>query len=88
MILNAIISFFVSIIQWIVGLLPNADSSIVSYISSSTASFRSAMVSINWFFPTDTALQVFSIIFIIQGGVLLFKIVKYIGGALTGGALK
>jgi len=88
MIFNVIVSFFVIALQFIVNLFPTADTGVISFITNGVASFRSALISINWFFPVDTLLQVLGYMFIIEAAVLFIKLGRYIAGVFTMGVLK
>lgn len=88
MILGGLVSLVTFVLEQYVSLLPNADADLVSNISSGTEGFRSALETINWFFPVDVALLFISFIFIFQGSIFLFKIIKYIAGMLSFGILK
>jgi len=88
MITQTIINFFVTVITAIVGLLPNADSGITSQITSNLSAFRTALTSINWFFPVDTALTFMGLIFVIEASIFLWKLIRYIAGIFTLGVLK
>jgi len=88
MIFNAIVNFIVGVLNFIIALLPDADSGILDLITGTTEGFRHAMSSISWFFPVDTALLVLSAMFVIQAGVFLFKLIRYVAGVLSVGILK
>jgi len=88
MIFTQIINWVSGALNIIISLLPNADSGIISTITTYNTQFRSALVNINWFFPVDTALTFLGIVFVIQGIILSFKIIKYVAGVLTAGILK
>jgi hypothetical protein len=88
MICTTIISWILNVIEILLSLLPNVDPTTITAISSYTTSFRSALTSINWFFPVNTALFFLTLIFGIQIALFLFKIIRYIAGVLTVGILK
>jgi len=88
MIFNSLISFITNGIAVILQLLPNADSATTTAISSSLSSFKSILAQVNWFFPVDTALQFLAIIFTIEAGIFLWKMIRYIAGLFTMGITK
>jgi len=83
-----LVSFITGSVEFVLSILPTADSNIIAQISESTLFFRNALISINWLFPVDTALLVFSSIFVIQLSLFLFKIIKYVAGIISVGLLK
>lgn len=88
MILDNIFTWMLGPINYLIGLLPNADSGITSTINNTLSSFRSSLGTINWFFPVDTFLQLMSIVIVIEGILLIWKIARYIIGLFTLGVTK
>jgi hypothetical protein len=88
MIFDTLISLGITGLQFIIGLFPAADPNVVAFINNGVTSFRAALISVNWFFPVDTLLQVLGYMFIIEAAMLLIKLIRYIAGVLTVGVLK
>lgn len=78
MILTGLMYFLQAIIGFILGLLPVADATVTTGISTFSTSFRSYYTLINWAFPIDNALFILSVIVIIEVGLLLFKLVRLV----------
>lgn len=88
MILDNIFIWMLGPINYLIGLLPSADSGITSTINNTLSTFRSGLATINWFFPVDTFLQLMSIVIAIEGILLVWKIARYIIGLFTLGVTK
>jgi len=88
MITQTLINFFVTMVSFILDFLPDVDTNVSDTITSSVTGFRDALTNINWFFPVDTTLQFLSTIFVIESLIFLWKLIRYIGGIFTLGALK
>lgn len=88
MIISLIITFLTTIIIWFLNLLPLADSSITTSISSNFASFKTWVQTANNVFPVDTLFQVLSLILLIEASLYVWKKGSYIVGIITAGILK
>jgi len=88
MIFNAIVTFITGAVNFVIGILPDANTDVVDLIYSTILSLRTALTTIDWFFPVNTALLVLSAIFVIQGSIFTWKIIKYVAGVLSVGILK
>jgi len=77
MILEALLTFAVSIVNALISILPNADMDVVSNLESAIADFISRIESANQFLPVHTILQVISVILAVEGAILSFKLAKW-----------
>lgn len=88
MIISYIITFITNIVLWLLQLLPLADTSITSSITTQFAAFKSWIQSANNVFPVDTLFQILGIMLILESGLYLWKAFKWIGGIISGGIIK
>lgn len=77
MIFEALFEFALAIVDFLVGLLPNADTEVLDFLSFGLADFKSRLEAANWIFPVHTFFFVLSTIFAIEAGILAFKLVKW-----------
>lgn len=88
MIISYIITFITGIVLWLLNLLPNADSSITNSITTQFTAFKTWIATANNVFPVDTLFQILGIMILLESGLYLWKLFKWIGGIISGGIIK
>jgi len=88
MIISAIITFLTGIVLWLLNLLPNADPTILSNVTTQFAAFKTWIGTANNVFPVDTLFTVLGLILVLESGLYLWKAFKWIGGIISGGIIK
>ena len=88
MIFNSIVTFIVGVANFLLSLLPSADSGITATIGSYITVFRTTIAQAGWFFPVDTFMYLMTAYILIMGIVLTWKLVRWIGSILTAGIIK
>ena len=88
MIFNAIISWFVDILVWMVAILPAADTGLISTITSSFTTFHDLLVQGNYIFPIDHLLIAFTFILSVESSLFLWRLYKWLAQVFSGGTVK
>lgn len=88
MILDTIIIINVKLLMTIIELFPSADISVLSYIQSNLSGLKSALSSLNWFFPVDQLFLVLGYIFVIETISLFSKVLFWITENVSLGIFK
>lgn len=91
MIWHAIFSFFFTIAQYIIGLLPDlsdADLNNIQNITNAFQSVRSYLLTANSFFPVDLAFVVLGVIISFEIALALWKLIRWVGSILSVGIIK
>jgi hypothetical protein len=78
MILDGLMFIAFSLMGMVMELLPNADPTTTTYISSQFGVLKSALNTINWFFPVDQLYIVLGFVFVIEFYGLTSKILFWI----------
>lgn len=87
--LNAISLFFVTIFLYLISLLPAPDPTVTTFLGNTQlVNFRDWMEQANWIFPVDTLAWVLGVIFVTEGIIFLWHLLRYLLGLFTGGAAK
>jgi len=84
MILNSIITFLANLYLWVSSLLPAADSSILSMITSGVSDIRSSFASVGWFFPVSLFFQLLAFVVIVETSIFTYKLLRLVISFLTG----
>lgn len=72
----------------IMNTLPDADPDVVEKISNAVAGFKTAMLAVDWFFPTHDLMIVISIIASVEVTIFLFHTTRWILAMMTFGVVK
>lgn len=75
-------------LQMLLSFLPLPDPTTLALVDSSLGSFRAYMASVNWFFPVSTFFALLSAIFLIEAGLLSYKLSKWIITNISLGLVK
>jgi len=78
MIFGSIFNMLFFVADFIIGLLPTADTGIVATISAYGTNFKSYFNTANWFFPVDQALIVLGLRVTIELVLLIVKLVRIV----------
>ena len=87
MIWYSLLSLLSGLMFLLTALLPAASSTTTAAITNGVSGFRSALISINWFFPIDTALSFIAIMFSIEAILLAWKVGRWIAGIVSVGVV-
>jgi len=82
MIFNSIINLVIYVVGFFVGLLPTADNTITTNITTYMANFKADLVQANYAFPVDTLLTILSIMLGVEVVIFLWHTIVWIGRAL------
>lgn len=91
MIWHAIFSFFYTVAQYIIGLLPDlsdADLTNINNITSAFQNVRGYLVTANQFFPVDLAFIVLGVIISFEIALAVWKLIRWVGSILSIGIIK
>jgi hypothetical protein len=88
MITDAFFTLSNTIFSAVLELLPNADMTIVTYIGSQMNGLKTALNSINWFFPMDTLFMVLGFVIAIELISLTLKIIFWVTENISIGLFK
>lgn len=88
MIWNGIISAIVSGLNAILSLFPIADATVISSLSNSVASFKTAIASADYLFPVSEFFTIMTIVISIEAGILLIKIIHWLAKNISAGFIK
>jgi hypothetical protein len=82
-ILDFIIQQVIALFNNLIGLLPNADPSILSSMNNFYSSIRSYMGQASLFVPSNTILTIISIIFVIELSMFTYKVFLKVMSLIT-----
>jgi hypothetical protein len=78
MIFNVIVSLVVSLLNYLVGLLPSGDSAILAFLTSSLTAVRSLLISINFVIDVPTLGLLLGWFISIEIAILAFHVVQWV----------
>lgn len=85
MIIEALIGSISIVITQILKLFPIVNSTTLTSINTTYASFRSTIASASWIFPTDTAFTLLGIVLGIELTVLTVRMIRWVIRIVSGG---
>lgn len=85
---NSLISFFVTALEVIISLLPNADPNVTASLTANFTTWRNTIANLNYVIPIDTFFTLVSFVIVCELALFAWKGFRYLAGALTLGALK
>ena len=88
MIVTAIITFIANMVLWFLNLLPNANSTYITGINNAVSTLTGWLTQWNNVFPVDTLFQVLGIMLIVELGLFIWKLYRWIAGIISGGIIK
>lgn len=88
MIFTGLLSLVSIITVRLISYFPEANSSVVSSISSAVVNFKSTLSSAAWIVPIDTLFLIIQIVITIELSILTFRVVRWILSIVTIGIAK
>lgn len=76
------------LIEAVISLFPLADAATVTQIATQWTQFRSSLSAVDYLFPTSFFFALVSSVFIIEGSIFTFKVVRYVLSHITLGLVK
>ncbi len=88
MLFDALVTIIVSIINFIIGLLPNFDYSANNFITTQLVAFRNLMISNNWWFPVDALFYIIRLTIVLFTTIYTWLLVRFIAHSISLGKVK
>jgi len=88
MIFDAILFVAIGFLSFFIQLFPQADSNIVSQITTTLTSFRSYSSDASWIFPLDLFFPLLTTVIIIEFFINTFKLFRWLASIVTFGIIK
>jgi hypothetical protein len=76
--LNTIFNSILVFLNWIISFFPNADSNVVSFITSNLATLKTWLSAVNFFFDIPSLILIITYAFTIELSILTIHIVQWI----------
>lgn len=88
MIFNGIIALITTILNGAIGFFPDADSTILEFITSKVGVINDNLAYINHYFPSGDLVRMISLILSIELIMIVIKISAWLLSTITGGLFK